>query len=81
MEIILTFRDGSSKASVKIAYGILEQLKYVPAGEPVFEQTVGDLFEAATKEFFESICSIAACTPWKLDFLNRTNRHFQIRPV
>jgi hypothetical protein len=45
------FCDGSSKASVKIAYGILEQLKYVPAGEPVFEQTVGDLFEAATKEF------------------------------
>ncbi|MBA7532599.1 Type-2 restriction enzyme NgoMIV [subsurface metagenome] len=45
------FADGSSKASRQIALGITERLEYVANHVPVKEQTVGDLFELATRDF------------------------------
>ncbi len=45
------FADGSNKSSVKIAWGIVKRLGYVANHTPIKEQTVGDLFEGATKDF------------------------------
>lgn len=45
------FADGSSKASRQIAQGITERLGYVINNVPIKEQTVGDLFEDATRDF------------------------------
>lgn len=45
------FCDGSNKSSVRIACGITERLGYTPKREPIKEQTVGDLFELATKNY------------------------------
>jgi hypothetical protein len=45
------FCDGSNKSSIKIAIGITERLKYAPKYEPIKEQTIGDLFETATRDF------------------------------
>lgn len=45
------FSDGSSKASRQIAIGITKQLGYVVNHVPIKEQTVGDLFELATRDF------------------------------
>jgi hypothetical protein len=45
------FADGSNKSSVGIACGIVERLGYAIKGDPIKEQTVGDLFELATKDF------------------------------
>ena len=36
---------------MKIAWGITERLGYITNHEPISEQTVGDLFELATKDF------------------------------
>ena len=47
------FADGNSKASVEIAFGILEQLGCQGLGEKITGQRAGNLFEALTKDFLE----------------------------
>jgi len=45
------FADGSNKSSRAIAAGIVDCLGFDTLGEPIKEQTVGDLFELATQDF------------------------------
>jgi hypothetical protein len=47
------FADGSNKSSRAIASGIVDCIGYETIGEPIKEQTVGDLFELATKDFLK----------------------------
>ena len=45
------FADGSNKSSREIALGITNSLGYVVNRAPIKEQTVGDLFESAPRDF------------------------------
>jgi hypothetical protein len=47
------FCDVASKASVNIGLGITDKIKYANKYDHIKEQTVGDLFETATKIFLE----------------------------
>jgi hypothetical protein len=47
------FADGSNKSSRAIASGIVDCIGYETIGEPIKEQTVGDLFELATQDFLK----------------------------
>ena len=47
------FADGSSKASVEIAFGIIERLECQGIDGKIKGQTAGNLFESLTKDFLE----------------------------
>ncbi len=49
------FADGTSRASCKIAWGIVKRLKTVDTSQPLSGQTVGAKFENITASFIEEV--------------------------
>ena len=48
------FADGDNKSSRAIAWSIAEEIGFTPDYSKLREQTIGDVFEDATKEFLEN---------------------------
>lgn len=48
------FADGDNKSSIEIAWSIAREFGYLPNYLVLKEQTIGDLFENATKSFLEA---------------------------